>query len=53
MREEIRQLTKMERQKLLHDAGFTLDIPPEHGLAMKADLCIPWNKLRVLKRQAR
>lgn len=50
-REEIRHLSKSERQDLLHSAGFTLDIPAEQGLAMKADLGIPWNKLRVIRRQ--
>ena len=31
-------------------AGLTIDIPPEQGLAMKADLALPWNKLRVVRR---
>lgn len=47
LREEIRHLSRSERQELLHSAGFTLEIPAEQGLAMKADLGIPWNKLRV------
>ncbi len=51
MREEIRHLNKNERQELLHDAGFTLNIAPEQGLAMKADLGLPWNKLRIVRRQ--
>lgn len=51
LREEIRHLGKAERQRLLHDAGFTLNIPEEHGLAMKAELGILWNKLRVIRRQ--
>lgn len=50
MREEIQHLSKQERQALLHEEGFTLNIPEEQGLAMKADLGIPWNKLRVLRR---
>lgn len=52
LREEIKHLTKSERQELLHNAGFTLDIPPEQGLAMKADLGLSWNKLRIIRRQA-
>ena len=51
LQEEMKHLNKQERQQLLLDAGFTLDISPEQGLAMKADLGIPWNKLRVLRRQ--
>lgn len=53
LREEIKHLSKTERQELLHTAGFTLDIPPEQGLAMKADLGLPWNKLRIIRRQGR
>lgn len=50
LQEEIKHLSKSERQDLLHKAGFTLDIPAEQGLAMKADLGIPWTKLRVIRR---
>jgi hypothetical protein len=52
MQEEIRHLGKEERQSLLFSGGFTVDIPPEQGLAVKADLAIPWNKLRIIRRQA-
>ncbi len=51
MQEEIRHLNKEDRQSLLFSGGFTIDIPPEQGLAMKADLAIPWNKLRIIRRQ--
>ncbi len=44
-------MNKAERGKLLEDAKFTIDIPPQCGLAMKADLKLPWAKLRVLRRQ--
>ena len=50
LKEELRSLDKEERSKLLHDAGMTINIPPEQGLAMKADLALPWNKLRVIRR---
>ena len=50
LHQELRSLTKDERSKLLLDAGLTIDIPPEQGLAMKADLAIPWHKLRVIRR---
>lgn len=39
-----------ERGKQLKEAGFHITIRPEQGLAMKADLCLPWRKLRVMKR---
>ena len=51
LKEEIQHLNKDERQDLLQNAGFTLEIPAEQGLAMKADLGLPWNKLRVIRRQ--
>ena len=38
LREEIRSLSKNEKNSLLKDAGITLDISPEQGLAIKADL---------------
>ena len=47
---EIRSLTKAEREELLQDAQLPVVIPTEHALAMKADLEIPWNKLRILRR---
>lgn len=46
LQEEVHALTKEERQKLLNDGGFSLEIPVEKGLAMKVALAIPWNKLR-------
>ena len=50
LRRELLALDKHDRNKLLRDVGMTIDIPPEQGLAMKADLAIPWNKLRVIQR---
>jgi hypothetical protein len=47
---EVQSLTKDERQQLLRDAGFSVDIPAEVGLALKADLGLPWRKLRMLRR---
>ena len=48
--DEVRALTREERCKLLQEAGFSTDIPAEHGLAMKADIGLPWAKLRVIRR---
>jgi hypothetical protein len=48
LREELRSLDKAGREELLRNAG---DIPAEQGLAMKADLGLPWNKLRIIQRQ--
>ncbi len=53
LREEVKHLSKAERQELLHSGGFRLDVPAEQGLAMKADLGLPWNKLRIIRRQGK
>ena len=50
LKRELLALDKSDRNKLLREVGMTIDIPPEQGLAMKADLAIPWNKLRVIRR---
>ena len=50
LREEIRSLSKNEKNSLLKNAGITLDISPEQGLAIKADLTLPWNKIRMIRR---
>ena len=47
---EIKALTKGERDELLHQAQLPVVIPTDHALAMKADLGLPWNKLRILRR---
>lgn len=47
---EIRCLSKEERQQLLHGAGLPVVIPTDHALAMKADLSLSWEKLRVIRR---
>ena len=48
--EEVKHLDKRAKNKLLREAGIKMDIVPEHGLAMKADLSIPWRKLRIIRR---
>lgn len=47
---ELRALSKAERQQLLNEAQLPIVIPLEHSLAIKTDLGLPWNKLRVLRR---
>ena len=53
LRSELRCLSKEERQELLQSAGLPVVIPPDHALALKADLSIPWSKLRVIRRQVK
>lgn len=47
---EIKSLSKKERQDLLQQAQLPVTIPADHALAIKADLSIPWTKLRILRR---
>ena len=50
MAAELKGLSKEERDSLLNEAQLPIVIPTDHALAMKADLAIPWNKLRSLRR---
>ena len=47
---EVQHLGKEERQDLLRRAGIIVDIPVDAGVAMKAELALPWTKLRVMRR---
>ena len=47
---EVNHLSKVQREELLQQVQLPLVIPADHALAMKADLSIPWTKLRVLRR---
>ena len=49
MQSEFKALSKEEREALLQDC-LPLSIPPNHALAMKADLAIPWEKMRKITR---
>ena len=47
---EMKSLSTSERQKLLADLEFKIELPALTGLAIKADLCLPWSKMRSMKR---
>jgi hypothetical protein len=49
MESELHMTPTEEREKLLHSIS-TIHISAEHSLAMKANLQIPWNKLRLMRR---
>lgn len=52
LQHEVKALTKDDRQSLLEQAkiqSFTATVSTNDVLAMKADLSIPWNKLRLLR----
>ena len=44
--------TTEEREKILKElqGGFKVVIPTSHALGMKAELGIPWNKLRAIRK---
>ncbi len=50
LQSEIRALTAEERRAVLKDANLPVEIPPDHALAMKADLALPWFKMRQISR---
>ena len=50
MTSELRALNKEEREELLREVKLPVQIPPDHALAIKADLALPWAKMRVIAR---
>ena len=50
LQSELHSLSKEEREGVLREANLPIAIPPEHALAMKADLALPWAKMRVISR---
>ena len=50
LQKEIHHLSTSERKALLTEAGITVHIPADQGLAMKANLALPWKKMRDIRR---
>ena len=50
MQSKIKSLNKEEREDLLKEASLPIKIPTEHVLAIKSDLALSWNKLRIVRR---
>ena len=53
LQDEIKATTTEEREVLLAElqkGGFKVDVTTSQSLGMKADLNIPWSKLRVIRR---
>ena len=48
--EAVKDLDLEERQKLLQDTAFSMKLSIEESLAMKANLSLPWHKLRIMRR---
>ena len=50
LRSELKALSKEEREEVLKDAQLPVQLPPDHALAMKAELALPWAKMRKISR---
>ena len=53
LQDEVKACTPAEREMLLsslQEGGLKVAIPTDQALSMKADLNIPWSKLRVVRR---
>lgn len=50
MADELKRKPAEEREEITKAANFTITVPPEEGLALKSDLCLPWRKLRMMRR---
>ena len=53
LQEEFRARTHVEREQILstlHNGGFKVEVPVHQILGLKADLHIPWTKLREVRR---
>ena len=53
LKEEVKACTSAEREQILtelHKGGFKVEVPTRQILGMKADLNIPWCKLREVRR---
>ena len=51
---EVKACSLEEREQILMElqSGIKVVIPTSHALAMKADLGIPWSKLRAIRRSS-
>ena len=45
MVDEIRMTSKEEREEIMKELNFIIDVSPEQCLGIKAELCLPWKKL--------
>ncbi len=50
LKDEMRCMTSEERKELLATLEFKIELPALTGLAMKADLCLPWSKMRTMRK---
>lgn len=49
-KDELKTLTQEEKNLLIREAGLTQSLSEGQGLSLKADLDLPWHRLRKLRR---
>lgn len=47
---EVKGRSLEDKKALLSDLNFRVELPALTGLALKADLCMPWSKMRTMRR---
>ena len=50
LQHELVHQKKEIREAILGEASLPIQIPVDHGLAMKSDLQLSWNKMRTIRR---
>ena len=50
LQDELGHMTKEDREAILCEAALPVKIPTDHGLALKSDFQLPWNKMRAIHR---
>lgn len=50
LQDELKSMPADQRQTLLTHLEFKIEIPAITSLALKSNLCLPWNKMRNMKR---
>ena len=48
--DETKLIPNEEKQSLMKELNFSVYVSEEQNLAMKADLGLPWRKIRIMKR---
>ena len=48
--DELGHMTKEDKEAIRCEAAHPVKIPTDHGLALKSDLQLPWNKMRAICR---
>ena len=49
MSDEMKTMSAADQMEIFRTMEFKVEIPVLTGLAMKADLGLPWHKLRIIK----